>query len=204
MKPIDGGELPGIPGKGNPQNGAGRARKGKRAPTVTLDEALKTASFVKGPIRRKKQTFEVLTVGAGQTIEVVALSPVEVLETHWIAGRSRPHYNLPTRCEGCECGVDIRLKAFFLGRHVHANRSYLVEVTENALLNCPDATRPEAMIFKRITLKRAGKRVNGRLSMRIGESHASFNGQALGEIDIKPAILAIFLRSGSSAEQAGD
>jgi hypothetical protein len=181
-------------GKSPPDGEGGeRLKLPKPGKVISSEEAMKTASFLTGPIQRKKSHFEILTVPAGGKISVIALTPVEILETHWFGNRSHPHYNLPAKCEGCELDAEIRLKAFFLARHTSANRNFLVELSENALLSVPQCQDVDGWVKHLITITRRGPKPNGRLFAKVQEVPAAFAGLVVPPLDIKPAILALFL-----------
>jgi hypothetical protein len=172
----------------------GRPRKEPR-PTATAEELAKQATWVEGPIRRRRGTYELRSVGPGERLKVVARAPIQILERHWIHGRSRPHMLAPAKCEGCIKGASIQLKGYLLAQPDEVKTHLvLVELSERALLSCPGACDGDWIVGRWVEVTRLGNRPNGPCQMSVGEvvSNGAMKYPPIPEI--RAAIMEIFAR----------
>lgn len=168
--------------------------------TLTIDQALSSASFLVGRIKRKSGSYEIRTVRPGELLKVIALTNPAILETHWFFGRTVPHFLPPAACPCLEARMAIRLKGFFLAISPWGGTPFLCEVTENALLGWNPEPEKESLCLREITLRRIGSKPNGRLVMAVGDIAETTKGWKLPTIDIKRAVLEILMRKGPPIE----
>lgn len=193
---------------GTAKKGAPRAPDGKGRVRGhfdgSVDEAMGAAAFVTGRIRRRPGRIELRSCKPSEEMKVVALSGLVILETHWLFGRTVPHFRPPAKC-ACNFGLtSTRIKGYFLAMAREGGKAFLVEVTELAILGWNPEPDCQAIRFCEVTLRRRGLKPNGRLTMTVGKEITNRASWKVPEIDVRRAILEIMLQDRPAFEEVNE
>ncbi len=178
------------------ENEKAKAKRAKKPrPTIGAEEMAKSATWLDRALPRRRGTWECVTVRPGGTETAIAAAPMQVLERHWVMGKSELHLNPPHRCYPCEAGLPLVLKGFLLCLQGGLfPKLFLLEITEGAILGCPDLMDPTKLVGHWVTARRPGSRPNSRLIASIGEPMRNFTPPAIPIETIRQAICELFVR----------
>lgn len=124
------------------------------------------------PPEERKACYQVRACPPGKTETVVATSPLYLVYTHFVNGRTWPH--LATGCICLKVKTEKRLKGYFAAYHVAAGEYFVYELPERAIRSCPGLYDGLNIVRKTLIISRIGSAPNGRVRVRFGDTVASF------------------------------
>lgn len=136
-------------------------------PRPTQDQIAQNLVVLNEVPKPKKPYIEVLTVLAGQTLKVIGVTQVFIVQCHYLFGRTWPH--LATGCVCEDFQVEMRVKGYGGVYRPEDGHYYVLELPERPLLTNPDLCKPERVVRKLLAVTRMGSKPNGRVKVVIDE-----------------------------------
>jgi len=149
-------------------------------------------AWTEPPLTPKLPVIPILSPSPGQPEHAIILADrITGVVTHYLHSRTRPCTGDDATCEGCQLGKPKRWKGYLPGQTVVKAELVLIEITYEGYRGCREIQGVAAALRgKAITLTRAGKAKNSRVTVTIG------NARDVGELrepfDVQEALCRIW------------
>jgi hypothetical protein len=116
---------------------------------------------------------------------------IDAVDTHWVAGRTKPCIGVKHGCEGCGSGLEIRPKGYLAVQTDSTGKVSLLEITEGALDDNPALSAKSGLRGKWFEARRLGDSINSRLKVETYPNKVIV-GPLSPEIDVKEVLCRIW------------